>query len=142
MSGIKKSYTAYSGVSNGVFDNNDCHVRAFALVLGITYEESHRLHKEAGRKDGAATWYGTSRKLIADHCLKEVKYDDCKYGITYKNGKFHYPTVKQFIWDHPKGKFLIHRDGHAFAIINGVVHDWSVGTGPRSRVIYAAKFGD
>ena len=142
MSGIKKSYTAYSGVSNGVFDNNDCHVRAISLAAGISYEESHRLHEEAGRASGEGTHYATSRKVISALGLKEVKYENCKYPPTLKGRSYVYPTVKQFIWDHPKGTYLVHRRGHAFAIIDGVVHDWMQGTGPRSRVVFAAKFGD
>lgn len=142
MSGIKKQSTSYSAKATVDGETNDCHVRAISLAAGISYEESHRLHEEAGRVRGEGTHYTTSRKVISALGLKVVKYENCKYPPALKGRSYVYPTVKQFIWDHPKGTYLVHRRGHAFAIIDGVVHDWAHGTGPRSRVVFAAKFGD
>lgn len=36
----------------------------------------------------------------------------------------------------------MYRRGHAFVLIDGVVHDWMHGTGPRSRIIKAVKVKD
>lgn len=136
MPGIKKQSTSYSAKATVPGETKDCHVRALALVLGISYDESHQIHKEEGRVDGKPTFYSTSQKISTRFGLAPVRYENTKYG---RDGD---PTIKQFVWDHPKGKYLVHRSGHAFAVIDGVVHDWNRGTGPRSRVVWAAKFGD
>ena len=52
----------------------------------------------------------------------------------WRDGRWRYPTLAQFIRTHPKGRFILHRRGQAFALIDGVVHDRAVGTGPRSRI--------
>jgi hypothetical protein len=137
MPGIKKTHLAYSAKSPVEGETNDCHVRALALVLGISYQESHKLHEELGRKPGTPTTYGICNELVKRFGMKRI--DIWRKGESFKA---RYPTVKQFVWDHPKGKYLVHRNGHAFAIIDGIVHDWQYGTGPRSRVVFAAKLED
>lgn len=42
-----------------------------------------------------------------------------------------------FIAAYPTGSYVVHRRGHAFAVIDGVLRDWDSGTGPRS-IIQAA----
>lgn len=135
MVGIVKSSTAYSAkTQSSEKEHNDCHVRALAIAANISYDASLAIHKKHGRKDRAATYGTTASRVVQEMGMR-------KLNIRRANewGRAAYPTVKQFVWDHPKGRFLVHRSGHAFAIIDGVVHDWQSGTGPRSRIIWAAE---
>jgi len=134
MVGIRKESTAYTQQADLGRENKDCHVRAVAIVANMDYEESHALHKKHGRKDRCATYYNTTNAIVSELNLRKLNV-----RRSGKFGKDRYPTVKQFVWDHPKGRFLVHRSGHAFAIIDGVVHDWAHGTGPRSRIVWAAE---
>ena len=44
-------------------------------------------------------------------------------------------TILEFIRLAPKGAFVLHRRGHAFAVVEGVLHDWADGTEEKSRIV-------
>jgi hypothetical protein len=76
------------------------------------------------QQDSIATEFG----------LKKVKLS----GLSPKR----YPTVNQFLKAYPTGTYYVTRTGHAFVIKDGVIHDWSRGTGIRSRIRRAYTKGD
>ena len=114
--------TAYATVAKGDFrrERRDCSVRAFAVAMGVPYEEAHAAFKRHGRKDHMGT------PVFVSHWVHT------EAGMTRIDPRM--PTLTQFIRENPKGRFVVHRRGHAFAVIDGVVHDWGHGTGARTRV--------
>jgi hypothetical protein len=122
---VKHDATAYSALERPLGENRDCSVRALAIAAGMTYEAAHQLFKDAGRVDGKTT----------AHAVSCAVYERLGFPVQrtfYPGGRC--ITLAQLINCHPKGRFIVHRKGHAFALIDGVVHDWARGTGARSRV--------
>lgn len=123
-----KDSSAFAG------ETNDCSVRAFSLALNIPYAEAHALCAKHGRQYGKGTLWWTSHKVAWDCDMVPVLTYDA-----YAPRGARYPTLAQFIKEYPKGHFYLIRRGHAFALIDGVVHDWTHGTGARSRILRAYK---
>ena len=132
QSELYRSITKGSKV--GIVETNDCVVRSFSLAANRPYDEVHALCKLHGRKDRKGTYQETTERVALALGFRTVV--ERKYRRATKYG-----TLAQFLRDNPKGRYFLIRNGHAFAVIDGVVHDWERGTGPRSRVVYAAKLG-
>lgn len=129
---MKKTTTGYADLPGKPGEKLDCSVRALAVAADISYDEAHAALKEAGRPDGKRTPHATSRELY-----RKLGFRCCiirQGGIACHGLRM---TLMQFIAANPRGRFIVHRRGHAFAVLDGVVHDWARGTGPRSRVTNA-----
>lgn len=120
---IRRDSTGYAAP---VGDRNDCSVRALSIAANLPYERAHDLFKAAGRKDGRRTDRAASKRV----------YRQLGYQLVSRAWA---PTVTQFLAAYPAGRFICHRRGHAFAVVDGVVHDWEHGTGSRSRVQLAYR---
>jgi len=96
----------------GFSENNDCAVRAYALFKNVSYKESHDVFKKLGRKDGK----GTKTASIWDLLGRGARKDGQKMTLN---------ALRRL---HPTGTVYALKRGHAFTMINGVVHDsWKVG---------------
>lgn len=116
--------TAYSAPQG---DRNDCSVRALSIAANMPYADAHRLFALAGRRDGRRTPVFVTAGI----------HERLGYTRIPTVGSTHYGTqmtVAQFLRAHPRGRYVLHRRSHAFAVVDGVVHDWASGTGTRSRV--------
>lgn len=92
-------------------DKRDCTVRALSLAANLPYKNVHSAFEVMGRKDRQGT-YG--KKVLQGVCrILEIKAIQVK-----RSG-----TLKKFLIQNPKGNFWCLKRGHAFAIIDGVVHD-------------------
>lgn len=121
---ITKTWTKYSTIKpSDIAERNDCAVRALAIAMGITYGEAHDAHAKRGRQFGKGTRWSCSILVARDMGLVQLPISPCAR-----------PTLAQFVRVNRKGRFWVCRSGHAFAIVDGVVHDWETGTGPRSRI--------
>jgi hypothetical protein len=118
---MKKDSTAYANLPG---ENRDCSVRALAIATGRAYAECHTAFAAAGRLPNVGTTVAASR------FVHEI------LGLTYiETAKpWGYPTLSYFAETHPRGRFILHSNGHAFALVDGVVHDWSGGRGSRQRI--------
>lgn len=105
------------------WETNDCVVRASCIAALVPYVEMWEKYKAAGRKDGR----GTCVYLI-DEVLPAT--------AMYKHSKYDAPTLMQFVTRHRKGRWVMCNAKHAWAVIDGVVHD-TVKVGARTRVLYA-----
>ena len=47
--------------------------------------------------------------------------------------------LETFLHVAPKGRFVVHKVGHAFAVVDGVVHDWENTTRPTTRIMRVWK---
>lgn len=98
--------------SSGFAEHNDCAVRAYALFKNIPYSESHDTFKKLGRRDGRCT----KNHIIYDLVGRDTRKEGT--GL----------TLNQLVAQHPTGRVYGMKRGHAFAIIDGVLHDqWQVG---------------
>jgi hypothetical protein len=108
------------------WENNDCVVRASSIACGIPYEEMHAKYKEAGRKDRRGT-----PVFLIDEVL------DYKQGIKATTRRSAW-TLAQFLRVHDSGHWVMCNRNHAWAVIDGVVHDHGI-VGARTRVLFAWK---
>lgn len=110
---MKKDSTAYAAVIP-TYDKSDCSVRALAVATGCTYQQSSAIFSAAGRKLKKGTFVETSLKVYVEWLgCEELKVREW--------------PLAGFIAAYPKGRFILHRKGHAFAVIDGVLHDWAGG---------------
>ena len=98
----------------------DCAVRAIAVALGITWDDSYRLLSDYGfmlknLPNADSVWgavlmdNGYSRKAIPDTC-----------PACY--------TIRDFCHDHPQGTFVVGTGSHVVAVIDGNYYDsWASG---------------
>jgi hypothetical protein len=123
-------------------EKNDCVVRALSNVCDIDYNIAHKIAEvDLNRKLREGTYntfdklmkfdsiegfkvkyYGTCGRLF--ECYNTYTFSKLKpiYNPKYKNQKVGY-TIKSFIENHPKGRYLIFTKGHALAIKNGILYD-------------------
>lgn len=59
-----------------------------------------------------------------------------EWGPTRGNGGWKHRTVKSFVEAHPTGKYYLVTDGHAMAVVDGLLVD-TAGEGPNRRWIRA-----
>ena len=128
-------------------ENNDCVVRAVSHAFEVDYIEAHhfcehKLHRKAG--DGVYTQrYLPKVKQAFGKKLKQLgksnKYSDFRHLTrpqkskteVYSHAKSKWVTkrvikqvpykVNEFVKTHSKGNYIVTVNGHAFALINGVI---------------------
>jgi len=103
-------------------------------LLGSTYERITNHTK---------TKYTKKVRYYGGETVYEYEYDSkfvpliTKYGIT----RVSQMTVKTFLKKYPKGKYLIHVRGHAFAILDGVIVGNTCDSRRlKARIVNAYKF--
>lgn len=106
------------------WENNDCVVRASSLATGKTYAEMHAAYKAAGRKDRKGT----------PVCLID-KVLDYKLGVRAQSRRSA-KTLARFLATYNTGRWVMCNARHAWAVIDGVVHDAGP-VGARTRVLNA-----
>jgi len=123
----------------GKKENNDCVVRAFAAALDLPYDQAHAwVKKELKRQDKKGTFVSAYCKNIIGKTKnsKKINYmgahpsrDFLKYSIgsdkilvnkQYKKATGY--TLKSFIENNPVGRFMLIVQGHAVAVVNGVLY--------------------
>ncbi len=126
-------------------ENNDCAVKAVAVVAGVSYEAAKAELAKRGRKDrkGAYThdilfavrFFGKTveavdmRTVIARY---PSPHRDVLKGVTT-----HHPRRFAKVW--PKGKFLLFITRHVAACVDGELHDWTVNSAKRVQYMYEVK---
>ena len=100
----------------------DCTVKALATVADIGYELAEQIALDGGRKLGRT---GNSLRII-----EAAK----RHGLKFRKLRFTNKTVAKFCRLHPVGRFYLRKRGHAFAVLDGAVMDW---TSPNSIVVSA-----
>lgn len=114
------------------WEQRDCGVRAMRIAFGIDYGVAHEALKQEGRLDKGTTW------------MHQIEDAATKMGRTFRRvetggAEAKWYSMAAFLKDHRKGRFVILRSGHFVAVINGTVHDWATGTGPRTKVQVAIE---
>ena len=89
----------------------DCAVLALAIAAGASYEAAHAALRAAGRKRRSGA------KLIA--WIRDGKLPGFKFRRVVRRNQ----TLARFLREHPQGRFLCVKYGHAFAVVDGVCLD-------------------
>ncbi len=146
--GIKFNITRSSEKRDPGFETerNDCVVRALQEVTGVPYRDAHAyVSREFKRKQ--------RRGVNVDKTLRRVEQEKATVfgyrvfvrqvepkGLAYRrnvwgnvNQKAIYPTVADTLYKIRQGRWLLCSSRHAWAVIDGVIHDNGV-TSDRTRV--------
>ena len=119
-------------------ENNDCVVRAFMAALDITYDQAHAwVKKELKRVDRRGTFMNAYGKNIVGKTKNGKKIifigahpsrEFMKYSFSSNkplvNTKYKKPTgytLKSFMENNPVGRFVLIVQGHAVAVVDGVL---------------------
>lgn len=119
---MKKDSTAYAAV-RPKWDTSDCCVRALAVACGVSYEAASVAFSAGGRRVGKGTPRDVSAKVYEEWL-----------GMTRLEG-VEGMALADFAALAQRGRYVVHKAGHAFAVIEGIVHDWAgTTTKPGTRV--------
>lgn len=110
-------------------ETNDCTVKAWFNVFNAPYHLCHKYLKGYGRVHRRGMTLDQIKRA-----LNGCKKTKVVYGPYSDKNRI---TVTQFCKKHPVGRYYVTSRGHAFAIIDGVVHDWH--HGPRRQIKFAAR---
>lgn len=119
-------------------ETNDCVVRAFMCALNISYDQAHAYIKnKMGRKDRKGTYVNAYAKniinttkngkkisFIGSHPSKSFFKHAFGSDRILVNKNYKKPTgytLKSFMENHPVGNFVLIVQGHAVAVVNGVL---------------------
>ena len=118
---MKKDTTAY-GAERPAWDKQDCSVRALAVATGVPYAVASAVFSARGRKLKAGTPVTLSDDLFVN--ILGMRRVELAEGL----------RLEAFLEVAKTGRFTVHKKGHAFAVVDGVVHDWE-GTSRGSTVL-------
>lgn len=136
-----KAFQELHDASKIMQENNDCTVKAVAIVTGIPYQQAHKKMADMGRKNGRGA-FGTER-AIRELGFNLKKVDIGEIIASYP--KPHCKVLKNFTTHHPRRfpgcidaskVYLAFSSGHAIAIKDGVVHCWSINRALRIISLY------
>ncbi len=101
-------------------DKSDCSVRALMAATGCTYKHASALFAAGGRSMRKGTDVFTSRKVHEDFLgMVPVLFEG---------------TLASFTTAYPRGAFILHKAGHALAVVDGTVNDWESTSKPTTRI--------
>lgn len=140
---LPKTSEVYAKLAPAQFNHerNDCGVRALAIAANVPYAEAHRALELCGRKPNHGTYSHQAERAFELLTLRSMERVDV-HALRTEAAKGRYycwPTITQFLKAHPKGRYFVCSQRHAFAVVDGVVHDWSSTTGSRKRIVLAFK---
>lgn len=123
----KEKRSALVNRANELGEDNDCTVKALAIVTDSSYDEAHATLKARGRKKGKGTNMGQWLPAVEDLGHHYVKV----------TGHFEGKTVNSIESELPKGKkFYILVRGHLCAFDGTEVVDWTQGRRHRVTAVY------
>ena len=137
------TYPDHPHLAKDLKETNDCFVRALAIAAGITYTEAHGIASaEFGRKDrkGTKGVRGTIHQLNQRNHLAHLGLEIQRVNHTYVNrkGQVNGLNIRGFYNRYRKGHYLVLVSGHALAIIDGQIQDWSTKAKQIGRTVKAA----
>ena len=112
-------------------ERQDCTVHATSIAAQIPYYQAHDLLARFGRSP--------------QHCIRYLSFvrdlQQERVGA-YRIERVHMPetvTLAKFLRDFPKGRFVVRKSGHVFAVIDGIQYD-SFPNGLRVRITHIYHF--
>jgi len=126
---MRRDITAYSAV-RPAWDKNDCSVRALACATNVRYIVASTIFAAQGRSVKKGTPTELSTKLHEE--VLGMRRVDFAEGM----------RLEDFVRVAITGCFIIHKHRHAFALVNGVIHDWETTTKDSTKIVRAWKVTD
>ena len=114
-------------------ERQDCTVHATSIAAQIPYYQAHDLLARSGRRSRHRIPY------LSFVCNLRERGE--RVGA-YRIEKVHMPrivTLAKFLRDFPKGRFVVRKSGHVFAVIDGIQYD-SFPNGPKVRITHIYHF--
>ena len=99
-------------------------MRAVNIAFDIPYEEAYKVLADAGRKPKKGF---VTHNLLGKNGFSLNGYK-VEWSLFDKN-----PTLRAFLEAHPVGRFVLTIRKHAFAVIDGKVHDLFIK--PKAKII-------
>lgn len=132
---VNNTATIFSTVREEYNETNDCTVRATAIALNQSYEETHRQYKEAGRRNRRGTGTYTIKEVLKNNLIGFNPNTSWEMKSAALGDLRKCPTISQLL---KRAKFqvgthIILTRNHAFTIKNGEVFGNSNDDG-RARV--------
>lgn len=118
-------------------DRAFCTVAALALTLDWSFGKAHRwMAKHAGRKNRRGVYmrdWLPAIQLAAEKVGKRFESYDGIRCQTY-TGLPTTMTLNRFCKEHPTGIYYVQVNGHALAVVNGEMLDWTADTAGRRKI--------
>ncbi len=120
----------------------DCTVRSMAIATEIGYNNAHAICRAEGRRDrGGLTTPQITRALQAAAKKHNLRVEEVQkpqaIGSFNKWSKTIHGTLAQVLPQYRTGRYIFISARHAFAVIDGIVHDsFQVGGRHRVETIY------
>ncbi len=118
---MRRDTTAYSAV-RPEWDKNDCSVRALACATGVRYIVASTIFTAQGRSVKKGTPTELSIKLHEE--VLGMRRIELAEGM----------RLEDFLGFAKTGRFVVHKAHHAFAVVDGVVHDWETTTKDSTKI--------
>jgi hypothetical protein len=99
---------------SSIDDWNCCTIRSIAIAFKIPFQEAYMIGRKAGRQHGKG--FHLSLLMFYLQCKTQYRFKLVKLK---SNGL----TIRRFLEQHPIGRFVCGRRGHAFAIVHGEIQD-------------------
>jgi hypothetical protein len=136
---IDYNTVAYASSELAKKETNDCVVKAFMVALNISYVQAHTYIKEKmKRQDGRGTYTNAYAKniinttkngkkiiFIGTHPSRSFFKHSFGSDKVLVNKNYKKPTgytLKSFMENHPVGRFVLIVQGHAVAVVDGVLY--------------------
>ena len=123
---MRRDTTAYSAV-RPAWDKNDCSVRALACATKVSYIVASMTFSAQGRSVKKGTPTELSTKLHEE--ILGMRRIEMAEGM----------RLEEFVRYARAGSFIIHKARHAFAVVDGVIHDWENTTKDSTKIVRAWK---
>ena len=111
-------------------ERQDCTVHATAIAAQIPYYQAHDLLARFGRRPRHGIPYisfvRNLREPVGAYRIERVRMPETV-------------TLAKFLRDFPKGRFVVRKSGHVFAVIDGIQYD-SLPNGPKVRITHIYHF--
>ena len=130
----------------GYTEFNDCTVVALSVALEIPYSVAHRMLADQGRQERKrfrlVSWLENEARAGRTLCGYKPTVVKCgkiqsAYTSQFPWSGYTYPTLARVRRDFPKGRFIVRKKRHVFAMTDGEVHD---NIGPRTRITNLVLF--
>ena len=133
------SFLTMSKESAKLGEDNDCTVKAIAVLCNVTYNQAHKAAEKKGRVKGKGMDHRLMAEIISDYGYSIKKLDKkaiydrfiSRYPGVHKGHKnitTHQPKRFNEVWaDEPPMALFTTQFKHVSAFKDGQIHDWAVG---------------
>jgi hypothetical protein len=130
---MNEAYTQVKAEAEAMGETNDCVVRAISIAAQLPYNEAHTICARAGRKPRHGMH---TRRAI--EVLNQLDNYHTDMIVPRKPGGGRY-TVKTIGRAFPRGRYVCVVSGHALAIVDGEVCDWTNGRQHRVKFMFKVE---